>query len=307
MGKKLLITGAFKYTDAMYKEFTENGFDIIEGEFDERIPLPEGSPAFEAEYVICNSLFTKNDIKLFRSLRSIQLTSAGLDRVPLDYIKENGIKLFSARGVYSIPMAEWAVLKALEIYKSSFGFRRSQQERKWEKNRNLRELYGKTVCIVGCGSVGTETAKRFSAFGTYIIGADIFPCTSPLYNEFADSSDVKTLNQALCRSDIVVLTLPLTEQTRGFIGKEQFEAMKTDSVIINIARGAVIDENALIDALNDNEIGYAALDVFESEPLASDSALWKMDNVMVTPHNSFVSDNIQSRLYSLIKQNLFED
>ena len=110
------------------------------------------------------------------------MTSAGLDRVPVGYINEKGIKLFNAKGVYGIPMAEYAVCGVLQLYKNTEFFYKNQQKGVWQKNRNLLELYGKTVCIFGCGNVGQECAKRFKAFGCKVIGLDISPYESDLFD-----------------------------------------------------------------------------------------------------------------------------
>ena len=135
------------------------------------------------EGVICNGLFLSHPIEKFPNLRYIQLTSAGFDRVDLDYVKVHGIEIHNARGVYSIPMAEFAICGVLQLYKQSAFFREDQRQHLWEKHRGLLELSGKTVLIVGCGSVGNECAKRFSAFGCQVIGVDLFPREDGMYRE----------------------------------------------------------------------------------------------------------------------------
>ena len=125
--------------------------------------MPEDIPCGEIEAVICNGLFLYTPPEKFPLLKTIQLTSAGLDRVPADYMEAHGIKIFSARGVYSAPMAEFAVCSVLGFYKRTAFFAAAQAERRWEKHRGLEELGGKRVVIVGCGSVGRECADRFRA------------------------------------------------------------------------------------------------------------------------------------------------
>lgn len=113
-------------------------------------------------------------IEKFKNLRYIQLTSAGYDRVPLDYVKEHQIEIHNARGVYSIPMAEFAISGVLQLYKQARFFDNNQKNHQWIKHRGLLELNEKTVCIVGCGSVGTECAKHFAAFGCQVVGIDLY-------------------------------------------------------------------------------------------------------------------------------------
>ena len=255
----------------------------------------------EVEGVICNGLFLYHDIEKFKNLKYIQLSSAGFDRVPMEYVRENDIQIFNARGVYSIPMAEFALMGVLNIYKKSLFFSDNQKNHKWIKNRELTELFGKTVCIVGCGNVGTECAKRFSAFGTTIISVDLI---DPKWEYGQEFYPIDKLENALGKADVVVLTLPLTDKTHHLFNKDILGKMKKGAILVNIARGAVIDEEALKKALTEKQLSGAVLDVFENEPLSEDGALWDMENVIITPHNSFVSDANGKRLSEVIINNL---
>ena len=252
------------------------------------------------EGVICNGLFLYHDIEKFKNLKFIQLTSAGFDRVPLDYIKSHNIKLFNAHGVYSIPMAEFAVSGILDFYKRKKDFFENQKKRIWQKQRDLLELSGKTVCVIGCGSVGSECAKRLKAFDCQIIGVDLmaigFDCFDKIYG-------LDNIKATLAVSDVVILTLPLTETTRNMFDDELFSCFKDNAIFVNIARGGIVDTKALVRALSDKLSG-AVLDVFDDEPLDKNSPLWDMENVIITPHNSFVSDKCGERLFRIILNNL---
>lgn len=288
----LLVTGAWASAKENIGELERLGHRVVfmQQEAD-KLPC-----AYDwVEGAVCNGLFLSHDIEKFSNLRYIQLTSAGYDRVPMDYVKAHDIEIHNARGVYSVPMAEFAVAGVLQLYKQSRFFGENQMQHKWEKKRNLIELFGKTVCIVGCGSVGTECAKRFSSFGCEIVGVDLFPREDEHYARIAG---LERLDEELTGADVVVLTLPLTEQTRHLINENRMASMKSGAVLVNIARGAVVDTKALIQALPN--LGGAVLDVFEEEPLAEDSPLWDAENVIVTPHNSFVGDGNQKRLSGLI-------
>lgn len=302
----LLITGAFKYSDFQINELKSLGYKIFYIQ-DERISLKEQCVNFdisEIEVVVCNGLFLYNDIKEFSNLKFIQLTSAGMDRVPIEYIKENGIKIFNARGVYSIPMAEWAILKILEIYKKSKTFYKNQDKNKWEKQRDLLELNNKTASIIGFGSVGMEVAKRLKVFGVNVIvvdGRNIEDNEIKYIDRLYKPNDMK---MAIQESNIVILTLPLTEKTKHIIDKNVFNIMNENTVLINISRGGVIDEEALIETIEQRQLLGVALDVFEEEPLSISSKLWNFENVIITPHNSFVSDEVKERLFELMIENL---
>lgn len=295
---KTLLTGCFNYTTEQLSALSALGAEIIFVQ-DERDTLSIKVQDIEA--VVCNSLFLYNDISNFKSLKLIQVTSAGLDRLPLDYIKQNHIALYNARGVYSVPMAEYAVCGVLELYKHFNSFIVNQKKHIWEKDRTVRELQGDTVCIVGCGSVGTECAKRFKAFGTTVIGADLVEPQSEYYDEYVP---MDRLSEALAKADVVILTLPLTDETHGMFNKDMFARFKSGAVLVNIARGAVVNEEDLISALENEMLGGAVLDVFQNEPLPENSPLWDMDNVIITPHNSFVSPKNNGRLFELIMDNL---
>ena len=294
---KVLVTGAWRCTQEQLNELEKLGHNFVFMQ-NEKDALPCGYEDVEA--VICNGLFLYHPIEKFKSLRYIQLTSAGFDRIPLDYVNSRGIEIHNARGVYSIPMAEFAVSGVLEIYKQLRFFLDNQKKRIWEKHRGVLELYGKTVLIIGCGSVGTECAKRFSAFGCRVIGADLYPSENVYYEKIYSMSDI---DASLFEADVVVLTLPLTSETRHMMNKERFAAMKDKSVLINIARGAVIENEALAQALDEKLLG-AVLDVFEEEPLPEENALWLKDNVIITPHNSFVGNGNAERLWRVIYDNL---
>lgn len=293
----LLVTGAWSGAKENIENLVQLGHSV---QFlqQEKDVLP--CPYEWIEGVICNGLFLTHPIDRFTNLRYIQLTSAGFDRIPMDYVQAHGIEIHNARGVYSIPMAEFALCGVLQLLKKSRTFAENQKLHRWEKQRDLIELNGKTVCIVGCGSVGTECAKRFKAFGCKVIGIDIFPREDENYLQMLP---LEKLDEMLSESDIVVLTLPLTEETKHLMNRDRFKKMKQGSVLVNIARGAVVDTEALTDALN-GKLSGAVLDVFEEEPLPDDSPLWDMENVILTPHNSFISDGNSERLSAVILQNI---
>lgn len=296
--RELLITGAVNFNDEQFNKIKELGYNVTFVQ-DERIKLD--IPVNHFDTVICNSLFLNNPVSDFERLERIQLTSAGYDRVPMDYITANGIEIFNAGGVYSVPMAEFALCGVLSLYKNTHFFDENKSEKKWIKNRSIKELFGKTVCIVGAGNIGTEVAKRFKAFGTEVIGVDISKKENDCFSKIVGLDDI---DNALNIADIVVLTLPLTDKTNSFFDRSKLDAMKNDAVLVNISRGKIIKESDLIDTLNSGKLFGAVLDVFEEEPLAESSPLWNFDNVVLTPHNSFVGENNQKRLFDLIINNL---
>ncbi len=295
---KLLLTGAFKCTNEQIEYIKSLGHEIVLF-LDEREKID--FDVTDIEGVICNGLFVYNDIKSFKSLKYIQLTSAGYDRVPMDYIKLRGIEIHNARGVYSVPMAEFALAGILQLVKQSRFFYENQRQRLWEKSRTLGELAGKTAVIVGAGNIGSEVAKRLKAFDVTVTGIDITTEQRPYFDEIQPLSN---LDDRLKTADIVILTLPLTTDTKELFDKSKFGLMKKSSIFVNMARGQLVAEKALIEALSNKNLFGAVLDVFETEPLKSDSPLWNMDNVIVTPHNSFVGQNNNKRMFDVMLGNL---
>ncbi len=293
----LLITGAWQGAKDHLDTLRAMGHEIVFLQ-QESEPLPV-DPAW-VEGVICNGLFLHHPISAFSRLRYIQLTSAGFDRVPMEEVKTRGIAIYNARGVYSVPMAEHAVWGVLSLYHQAAFFFENQSDARWIKHRGVKELAGKTVCILGNGSVGTACAERFRAFSCRVLGVNRTVRENAAFDAVLPMT---ALDDALAQADIVVLTLPLTDATRGLMNAGRLGQIKPGAVLVNIARGAIVEEAALIGALQ-NRLGGAVLDVFETEPLAPESPLWTMENVIVTPHNSFVSDGNAARLNALILGNL---
>ena len=294
----LLVTGAWSDGKNCISELEAMGHNVTFMQY-EKDALPCDYEWVEG--VICNGLFLTHQIEKFINLKYIQLTSAGFDRVDMNYVKAHNIDIHNARGVYSIPMAEFAVCGVLQLYKQAAFFRENQRNHLWEKHRGLLELAGKNVLIVGCGSVGNECAKRFKAFDCTITGVDLYPREDSLYNEILP---LDKLDNALKQADIVILTLPLTEHTRHLINDSKLSLMKDSATLVNIARGAIIDTNALLNQID--RFNGAVLDVFEEEPLSENSPLWEKQNIILTPHNSFVGEGNGGRLREIISENLMK-
>lgn len=291
----ILVTGAFQLNSEELTALEAAGHKVFTHP-DERAPV-ERPERYEA--VVCNGLFLYNPIERFTNLRLIQLTSAGLDRVPLDYVRAHGIELHNAAGVYSVPMAEFAVCGILQMYKQSRFFAANQAQHKWEKHRGLLEISGKRVCILGCGDVGREIAKRLKAFGCYITGVNR---TVQVLPDFDELLPLDKLAETAAACDILVCCIALTPETRGIVSEEIFGRLHDGAVFVNVARGALADEAALTKWLQNG--GRAVLDVFEEEPLPESSPLWEMENVVLTPHNSFVGEGNRARLWEHIIVNL---
>lgn len=294
----LLLTGCFKYSKEQMQALRSLGYSVYFMQQEkEELPLL----ASEIDAIVCNGLFLSHDIDKFMRLKLIQLTSTGFDRVPMEKICERGMELYNARGVYSTPMAEWVMFRVLEHYKQGWFFHKEQENGHWTKHRGLCEVAGTKVAVVGAGNVGQEVAKRFQVFGAETTGFDIHTNETAGFDHMALT---ETLHECVGEFDIVVVTAPLLSSTRGLVSREVLLAMKQDATLVNIARGGLIDEGAMCEVLAERKDLFAALDVFEAEPLAEDSPLWKLKNVAVSPHNSFVSDGNNARMFAVMYKNL---
>lgn len=298
MLRQVLLTGAYRYTEKQFHLIEELGWEItyVENEL-ERLDI--SVEPFEA--VVCNGLFLHNDIADFKNLRMVQATSAGLERLPIRYMEKHHILYYNARGVYSIPMAEWAVMCILEIYKKAPAFFLKQQKKCWEKERSLLELTDRKVCIVGYGSVGREISKRLAAFGTKIMAVNRTRIEDNIIHKWVPLS---CIDEVLPEMDIVILCIALTEETKKLLNADRLGIMKQESTLVNVSRGQVLDEKALIQQLKDGKFRGVALDVFEKEPLPQENALWEIPRVIISPHNSFLGDKVKERMFGMIYKNL---
>lgn len=293
---KALIT--YKYTDEEMKSLEDLGYEII---FHDEKHLTFTDEMKDVDIMVCFDPFKNIDLDQFPKLKWIQLLSAGINQVPVDKVLKNNILLTNNRGGYSIPIAEWIVLKALEMIKNSKEFYKKQDEKVWKMDFSLLELYGKTVAFLGTGSIAQEAAKRFEAFGVKIIG---FNRSGKAVEHFHECYPIDQINQVVSKCDFFVIAAPYTDKTHHLVNEEVFSNMKDGTYLINIARGSIIDENALIENLKSGKIKKAALDVFEVEPLPDDSPLWDMDNVIISPHNSWGSEMTGKRRFEIAYENM---
>ncbi|MGH4122779.1 MAG: phosphoglycerate dehydrogenase [Clostridium sp.] len=253
----------------------------------------------EVEVLVCYDPFKTLDIEKMKKLKWIQLSSIGIDQLPIEYVKNTSIIITNNKGGYSIPMGEWVVLKTLELFKNSKMLYENQSKRKWKMDTSIMELYGKTIGFIGTGTIATEAAKRFQGFGVNIVGVNTDGRDIEYFNRcYAD------LNEMLKLCDVVVATIPYTKATHHLINEERFMEMKTGAYFINVARGSIVDEGALLKNLTNGKLAGAALDVYEEEPLKENNSLWDLSNVILTSHNSWISEMRNERRFDIIYKNM---
>lgn len=238
-------------------------------------------------------------------LRWVQATAAGageqLRAAALTPEELERVTLTTASGVHAGPLAEFCMLGLLYFTRGVPRLQADRPGRRWDQHP-VAELNGQTLVILGLGAIGTEVARVAKALGMRTIGVN--------RTGRSDSSDVDAVHRSdrllgvLPEADAVVVTLPLTDETRGMLGAQALHRMKPGAVLINVGRGAVIDELALVQALREGKLSGAALDVFATEPLPSESPLWDLPNVLLTPHTAALSIRENERIVQLFVKNL---
>lgn len=215
-------------------------------------------------------------------LKWLQVMGAGVDWALVPELPEH-VQITRAPGVFGPWMAEYVLAWCLWVTQRMKPYRDAQRQRRWDDHVLPDRLGGKTLTIVGLGDIGRDIARAARGLGMRVLGVSR---RGRAVREATRMYPVSAMTRALREADFVVLLLPLTPETRGIIGADALAAMKSTAWLINIARGAVADEGALMQALEQRRIAGAVLDVFDREPLPPSHPLWKMDNVVVTPHIS---------------------
>lgn len=244
---------------------------------------------------------TDERIEKAKKLKWIMVLSAGLDKMPFQAIKQKGILVTNARGIHATPMAEYTMAMILQVARKTKTLIRHEQEHKWDRTLEMVELAGKTLAVVGTGAIGSEIARLAKAFRMNTIGVNR---SGKPVEHFDEVHPMTNLHTVLSKADFVMSVLPSTPDTKNAYSTEEFRAMKPTGVFMNIGRGDAVDEQALIEALEKNELDHAALDVFQTEPLPEDHPFWDMENVTVTPHMSGISPQYHYRSFEIFERNL---
>jgi phosphoglycerate dehydrogenase-like enzyme len=233
-----------------------------------------------------------------QELRWLSIVNAGVDGWPLEILARRGILLSNGAGLHAVPIAEYVVMGMLALAKRGPNLVHGQDHREWIETGPSLELHGRRVLIYGFGLIGREIAARLRSFGMEVTGVRRRPGQEP------GVVGVEGWRDHLRNADFVVLSAPLTQATRALIGQAELSEMKRDAFLVNIARGALVDEAALVAALKAGTIAGAYLDVTETEPLPEESDLWSLPNLFLTPHSSSSSTEFERRAVELFRDNL---
>lgn len=264
----------------------------------------------DAEIVITNKvILSAETMRKLPNLKFIAIAATGMNNVDLEAARELGIGVRNAAGYSTYAVAEATLSAALSLVRETVYYDRYFKSREYAESgtifrydRPIRQLRGKNWGIIGLGNIGREVARLAEAFG-----CEVAYCSTS-GKDRPEKYERMTLEELLGWADIVSIHSPLTDATRNLIGSEQFSQMKRNAIIINVARGGIIDESALAEALNDGTIAGAALDVFSQEPLC-ESPLYDLKDpyrLLASPHNAWATDEAIARLIDCIARNIEE-
>lgn len=218
----------------------------------------------------------------FTKLRLLQSTNAGVEKLISAGIPEN-VTITNVTGAFGEVIAEYVIAGILALCRGLFRYRDNQRKRVWQDVRQEMLLCGKNALILGCGDIGSAIAKRLHAFGLRITGIRREPRETEHFDHVFGADK---LDELLPDTDVIICCLPHTPQTERMLSADRFSRMKQGAIVVNVGRGSLIDEAALVTALKSGRLFGAVLDVFEKEPLPEFSPLWDMENVLITPHIS---------------------
>jgi phosphoglycerate dehydrogenase-like enzyme len=250
-----------------------------------------------------------NPVPIFRellaaapALRWVHTPSAGVDHVLIPEISESEIVLTNSAGAHAIPIAEFVMMYMLTHVKRVDELRSLARD-EWSRGDDVRcgELFERTLLIIGLGGIGEELAMRAKAFGMRVLGSRRRPRPTAHVDVVVGEDGWREL---LPEADFVVVAAPLTEQTRGMVDAAAFARMKSSAYFINIARGQIVDDDALLDALQNRRIGGAAIDTPSIEPLPAEHPLWDAPNTWITPHISYSSPRTRGRIIDIFIENV---
>ncbi|ELY65047.1 D-2-hydroxyacid dehydrogenase [Natronococcus jeotgali] len=251
----------------------------------------------------CDAVVTLEHRDAFLELEWVHSIQAGVDRFPFEEFEERGVLLTNSTGIHDRWVGETVAGYLLAFARRLHRHVANQQDRQWEQPEwdDGFTLPGTTACVVGTGTLGSGVAEVLGSLGVRITGVRRSGDPAEGFEAVYASED---LNEAVADADFVIVTLPLTEETRHLFDADVFAAMRDDAYFVNVGRGPVVDEDALIDALEADALAGAALDVFETEPLPEESPLWGLEEVIVTPHCAAFTEDYHRAVGDLVRENV---
>jgi len=282
--------------ESAVKKIKDAGLEVVIRDNEADGPIEEQIKGFDCVIVRSATKMTKDVIEAADTLKLIVRAGVGLDNVDQEAANEKGVKVMNTPEAPTVSVAEMVISLMFALSRQITAADSSMKGEKWEKKKlKGTELWQKTLGVIGFGRIGYETAKRAKALDMKVLAYDVVDIDKACKELGVERTDFDTL---IKNSDYITLHVPLLPQTKGMIGLKELEAMKETAYLINTARGGVVDEQALIKALDEGKIAGAALDVFEKEPL-EDWSVAKHPKVIATPHVSSSTSEAQVRVGDL--------
>jgi len=246
--------------------------------------------------------FAHEDAFLESDLQWVHSVQAGVDKFPLGEFEARGIAVTNSTGLHGATVGETVAGYMLSFARRLHEYRSNQErsEWAWADREETFTVDGSSVCVVGLGTLGRGIAARADALGMDVTGVKRTPTPVDHVDRVHPNGE---LREAIADAKFVALAVPLTDETEGMIGAAELAAMRDDAILVNVARGPVVDQDALVDALRNDDLGGAALDVFEEEPLPEDSPLWDFEDVIVTPHAAAATRDYPENIAAVVREN----
>ncbi len=320
MAHKVLLTMRFSAEQLDRLRAVSPDLDIVQRSVREGSDDKDTAALFRGDEEILYCFMPPRDLTAAPSLKWVQLHSAGINHLKGHPILNSPVRVTTSSGIHAVPIGEFAVGMMLALARRIPRMVHVQTRGQWPSERWRTflgvELRGKTLGVIGYGSIGREAARiARQGFGMRVLAMTrggsrvdrgyVEPGVGDPEGNIPEGwFTPDRLNELLSQSDFVLIAAPLTDDTRGMIGEPELRALKPTAFIVNIARGEIVDEPALVRALEEQRIAGAGLDVFAQEPLPADSKLWKLENALIAPHVSSATPHYDDRAVSLFAQNL---
>lgn len=320
MKHKVLLTQRF--TDAQLERLraVSPDLEIVQKSVREEWDSMDTGALFEGDEEILYCFMPPHDLSKAPRLKWVQLHSAGINHLQGHPILQSDVLITTSSGIHAVPIGEFSIALMMALARRIPGMVRTQERGEWVRDRWRTffgtEMHGQTLGVVGYGSIGREAARIAKhGFGMRVLALSrsgerqdhgyVEPGVGDPEGKYPDAwFRPEQLQELLAQSDFVLISLPLTPETRGLIGERELRAVKSAAFLVNIARGEIVDEPALVRALKEGWLAGAGLDVFAKEPLPPESELWKLENVILSPHVSAATPHYDDRAVNLFADNL---
>ncbi|WP_082234820.1 D-2-hydroxyacid dehydrogenase [Halobacillus massiliensis] len=297
----MYILSAIKRVPEDIKERLRKNFESVDFNFCHGIKEAEQHLEKADVFLTYGEDLNNERIEKAANLRWIMVLSAGMDRMPFKKIEERNILVTNVRGIHAKPMAEYAISMLLQVSRNAKKLWEREHNHKWDRRVPMTEINGKTLVCLGTGAIAQETARLAQSFRMNTIGVSRSGSDQPYFEKVFKVED---MDDALKSADYCVAVLPSTLETQFMMEKDHFHKMPEHAVFLNMGRGDLVKTEVVLEAVREEKIAHAVLDVFEQEPLPEDHPFWDEERITVTPHISGISPQYLPRAFEVFERNL---